>query len=117
VSSFCVALPLQRLRADDDILQKMYDKRLLQIHERAVQDPITKVLYYVESDQRHVAALDPAGKLLWCCDVIPPAKKWFFITSIDPKGEFLEVVVWRVGQGGGRIDKKTGVYTDSGFTL
>jgi hypothetical protein len=119
VAPLCFAWPLQKLRADaeGDGLQRIYDKRLLQIRERAVQDPITKVVYYVESDQRHVAAIDPAGKLLWCCEVIPPAKKWAFITEIDPKGEFLEVVVWRVGQGGGKIDKKTGVYTDGGATL
>ena len=29
-------------------------------------DPVTGTTFYVESDLRHVVALDPAGKILWC---------------------------------------------------
>jgi len=33
---------------------------------RVLQDPKSKVVYYLESDQRHIAAVSPDGKLLWC---------------------------------------------------
>ena len=111
-----LGLSFQKLRAENE-LDHIYAKRLLQIRYRVVQDPTTKVLYYVESDQRHVAAIDPSGKLLWCCEVISPTKKYNFITGIDPEGNYLGVVIWRVGQGGGKIDVRTGVYTDGGATL
>jgi hypothetical protein len=43
---------------------------LADLSMRVLQDPKTKVSYYVESDLRHVAAITPDGKLLWCCEVI-----------------------------------------------
>ncbi len=30
--------------------------------QRVIQDPKTKVIYYLESDLRHIAALSPDGK-------------------------------------------------------
>jgi hypothetical protein len=33
-------------------------------------DPKTKVLFYAESDGRHVAAIDSEGKVLWHRDII-----------------------------------------------
>jgi hypothetical protein len=38
---------------------------------RVLQDPKTKVVYYLESDQCHIAAISPDGKLLWCLQVMP----------------------------------------------
>ena len=37
---------------------------------KSVQDPKTKVTFYLESDGRHVAAISPQGKILWIRDVI-----------------------------------------------
>jgi len=42
---------------------------------RIIQDPKTKIVYYLESDQRHIAAIAPDGKLLWCIEVLPSPDK------------------------------------------
>ena len=94
-------------------------------HNSIIQDPQTKINYYVETDRRHVAAISPLGSVLWCTEVI--SEKWagkMFILKIgfeksnSPDGhDCIGVLIWRVGQGGGQIDEQTGVYTDSGKTL
>ena len=38
---------------------------------RVLQDPKTKVIFYLESDECHIAAISPEGKLLWCTQVMP----------------------------------------------
>jgi hypothetical protein len=95
-------------------------------HNSIIQNPKTKIDYYVESDRRHVVAISPNGAIVWCCEVIPA--KWqgtAFITRISfgkksglSTGEDgIDVKVWRVGQGGGWINAQTGVYSDCGKTL
>ena len=41
---------------------------------QAIQDPVTKVIYYLESDGRHIAAIRPDGKILWIRDPFVDAK-------------------------------------------
>ena len=95
-------------------------------HNTIIQDPQSKISYYVESDRRHVAAINPAGSVLWCSEVIPA--EWtgkMFILKIDfetahdgsDKVNRIGVRIWMGGQGGGWLDKKTGVYTHSEQTL
>jgi hypothetical protein len=50
------------------------------ISQPIVQDPETKIIYYLESDLRHIAAISPDGKLLWRCQV----------TTITPDREKLD---------------------------
>jgi hypothetical protein len=78
---------------------------------QVLQDPQSRVTYYLESDRRHVSAISSDGNLLWCCEVIPVAKqKWSWVISIDdkPTSESLDVAVAVVGQRWGAINKKTG---------
>ena len=41
---------------------------------QVIQDPVTKVIFYLESDGRHIAAISPDGKLLWNRDPFVDAK-------------------------------------------
>jgi hypothetical protein len=78
-----------------------------------IQDSKTKITYYLESDRRHVSAIDPDGKLLWFCEVVPDiVKSRVYIESLDfDKDENkIYVSIWMTGQGGGTIDKKTGKF-------
>jgi hypothetical protein len=95
-------------------------------HNTIIQDPQTKIDYYIESDRRHVAAIGPEGSVLWYSEIIPAnwAGKMFILKisfvktdSSSTHEKLIDVLVWRGGQGGGRIDTKTGVYTDSGQML
>jgi hypothetical protein len=83
--------------------------------KRVIQDPKTKVIYYLESDLRHIAALSPEGKLLWCCEVIPPTMErrvCILGFSFSTKDEnMIFVVSNNIGPTYGNIDKKSGVYT------
>ena len=86
------------------------------LSQRVIQDPKTKVIYYLESDLRHIAALSPDGKLLWCCEVFPVPKVTYrqppFIDRINWDGDDISVAVWTGKSGGyGKIDKQTGVYS------
>jgi hypothetical protein len=87
-----------------------------------LRDPQTKVVYHLESDGRHIAAISPKGKLLWRCAVIEASDNTSRIESFelgasmrpfaesDLKGEdFLVVGVWKSGFWTGIINKKTGV--------
>jgi hypothetical protein len=89
---------------------------------KVIQDAKTKVVYYLESDRRHIAAVSPDGKLLWCCEVIPALKaKSMYIANFGFRSvngeDCVSVSIWRSGYGGGTINEKTGVYTDSGIVL
>jgi hypothetical protein len=91
-----------------------------------LKDQKTKVVYYVESDRRHVAAISPDGKLLWRCQVLRATTDWekgFYISSLEfwhpgdyPAGDikngedYLYVLMWKGGGGCGTINKKTGVF-------
>ena len=44
---------------------------------QAIQDSRTKVIYYLESDHRHVVAIDPEGKILWCCEVVSEKERFY----------------------------------------
>ena len=86
--------------------------------QKVLQDPKTKVIYYLESDLRHIAALSPDGKLLWCCKVIPATAAprvhiisfGFYVKDDDLIG----VTSNPVGLAWGIIHKKTGVYEGLG---
>jgi hypothetical protein len=89
---------------------------------RAIQDPKTKVVYYLESDRRHVAAISPAGNLLWCCEAVPLVKSnAFYIAALEFSKEpafrdkYLCVSLVDGGIGIGSIDMKTGRFIDSGI--
>jgi hypothetical protein len=89
-------------------------------HNDSVQDSQTRTTYYVESDRRHVAAIDKSGSVLWCTEVVPAkfAGRMLVVkVTLDPKGQSLNIEIWRVGWGGGSIDTKTGIYKDYGSTL
>lgn len=95
-----------------------------------IQDPKTKVVYYLESDRRHIAAISPAGKLLWCSEVVRiPSKDWkgikpqriqalWFMSPGDKScGEgnaenYIKVSIIGEGFGGmtGYLEKKTGKF-------
>jgi hypothetical protein len=85
---------------------------------KVIQDPKTKVIYYLESDLRHIAALSPDGKLLWCCEVFPasaPARVRIDSFRFDETDRRVISVGSNNGLGAwGVIDKKTGVYTFKG---
>jgi hypothetical protein len=60
--------------------------------KRVIQDPKTKVTYYLESDLRHIAALSQNGKLLWCCEIVPastPRRVHIISFSFDDKDDHL----------------------------
>ena len=82
---------------------------------QVLQDSKTKVIYYLESDRRHVSAIDPEGKLLWCCEVFRAPTNVFrrppFIDRISCDGEDIAVGVWTGKSAGyGKINKVTGAY-------
>ena len=98
---------------------------------QVLQDLKTKIVYYLESDRRHVTAIAPDGKILWCSEVIPPIEKLkgygvkmeyidhirFNPTdahaTIPLQGEdYLRVEIGGEGFGGmsGHIEKKTGKF-------
>jgi hypothetical protein len=81
---------------------------------QAIQDARTKVIYYLESDHRHVAAVDPEGKLLWCCEVLTEKESnerhhYVALIEVDPGQDYISVSVWRGGFESATINKKTGV--------
>jgi len=45
------------------------DPSLPEHQPEVLKDPKTKIVYYLESDRRHIAAISTEGKLLWCCEV------------------------------------------------
>jgi hypothetical protein len=93
-----------------------------------LQDPKTKVVYYLESDRRHVAAISPSGKLLWCRELVfASSPLWISVRRISfwntgdypfksgSGDDYISVtfVVHEYGFGGtkGIINKKTGACT------
>lgn len=93
-----------------------------------LKDPKTGVIFYLESDRRHISAIAPDGKLLWCREVVPPPDKnrkgsrdlgIYDIQFDDPndqgespdKGDdYLRVNIFGESYAGksGNINKKTG---------
>jgi hypothetical protein len=41
------------------------DRAPVEVQPQILQDSKTNVIYYLESDRRHIAAISPDGKLLW----------------------------------------------------
>ena len=87
--------------------------------QKVIQDPKTKVIYYLESDLRHIAALSPDGKLLWCCEVVPasaPRRVHILFFGFDDKDDHLiDVISNPVGPEYGIIHKKAGNYISRGM--
>src|SRR5471032_2960406 len=87
--------------------------------QKVIQDPKTKVIYYLESDLRHIAALSPDGKLLWCCEVVPasaPSRVHILSFGFDDKDDHLiDVLSNPVGPEYGIIHKKAGNYISRGM--
>jgi hypothetical protein len=88
---------------------------------QVLQDSKTKVIYYLESDRRHISAVDVGGKLLWCCEVFPiPKINYRLPPNIDHiswDGDEIDVGVWTGKSGGyGKIDKQTGVFSPPTIT-
>ncbi len=89
---------------------------------KVLQDPETKVVYYLESDLRHVAAISPDGKLLWCCEVLPAVNDKSkviesHITGFSlEQGKYKDFIGFYFGPftGFAFIDKKTGVIASAG---
>ena len=85
---------------------------------KILQDPKTKVVYYLESDRRHIAAITPDGKLLWCCEVVRASveRRVHIITFAfrDTDENIIDVVTNPVGPEYGTINKLSGVYTFRG---
>ncbi len=86
--------------------------------QRVLQDAKTKVTYYVESDLRHIAAISPDGKLLWCTEVPLGSDKSIHIYGFrysvwQSKDESILLFgyVSTSHEGMGSINKKTGVVT------
>jgi hypothetical protein len=77
-----------------------------------LQDPSTRVVFYLESDRRHVAAISPEGKLLWCDEIIGPSRNGsdpYSISDIRFKNKDTLLYAGYAGAGvAGEIDKKTG---------
>jgi hypothetical protein len=47
-------------------------------------DPQTKVIFYLESDGRHISAISPKGKLLWLVDPFADAKLYSYGANFRP---------------------------------
>jgi len=78
---------------------------------QAIQDPTTKVIYYLESDRRHVSAIDPDGKILWCSEIVSEAwraHRYVQEISLDKSGEKIRFMLWVGGETNGTIEKATG---------
>lgn len=102
--------------------------------QQAECDPKTGVIYYVESDLRHVAAISSNGKILWVCEVVKSSEKrrdWIASIGLgipghvyqspsagglkEEKGEDCIVIeIWVSGFRTATIDKKTGKVQFSG---
>jgi hypothetical protein len=79
-----------------------------------IRDPSTKVIYYLESDGRHLAAISPEGKLLWCTALfhIPTndfVKMLLTVDAINFHDEENLGIYFR-GKHWGTINKTTGVF-------
>jgi hypothetical protein len=91
------------------------DSQVSEPPPQVLQDLKTKVIYYLESDRRHVSAIGPEGKFLWCCQVILAPKndfqRVFRIDRIELNGDDIRVVAFEGSWGVGTISKTTGVYS------
>ena len=77
-------------------------------HPRLLQDPKTKIVYYMESDWRHMAAISPSGKLLWCKSVVPAGARDFSFTL---NGDTIRLSFFLGGCADVQLDKNTGAST------
>lgn len=94
------------------------------------KDPATGILLYVENDGRHVAAIDPEGKILWHRDVTadvdkararggpvavhalgaPGENTLKVMKESGKKGDYAAVLFLNA-KDGGVLDLRTGAYT------
>jgi len=77
----------------------------------AIQDPTTRIIYYLESDRRHVSAIDPNGKILWCGEIVSEAWRahsYVQEISFDKSGKKIRFMLWVGGWTDGTIEKATG---------
>jgi hypothetical protein len=96
--------------------ESVHGQASTQFPAKAIKDPQTGVIYYEESDRRHIAAISAEGKLLWCCEVLPFRDKGtLFITDFGVGGDKIWVSAFVGGMTSGAIDIKTGVFTGSGI--
>jgi hypothetical protein len=51
------------------------------VEPKVLTDPKTRITYYLESDGRHVSAIDPDGKILWHRDPFNEANLWPYRVS------------------------------------
>jgi len=101
--------------AVEDPQQVIRDRKTRFVH---CLDSKTRIMYYLESDLRHVAALTPNGGMLWRCDAVPPASPAgaHVISLALSKSDksVIEVGEILAGPACGEIDKKTGHYLFKG---
>jgi hypothetical protein len=80
---------------------------------QAVRDPKTRVTYYLESDRRHVLAVNSAGKVLWTCDVDSDPNMGRLRADTISIGDDVNLSVHvfaGVSGGNAVINKRTGVF-------
>ena len=76
---------------------------------RVLVDPKTKVVFYLESDQQHIAAISPEGRLLWCKTVTQKTYKlWRIVRFKLLKSGDLNVELAGSGSGEAILDSQTG---------
>jgi len=82
---------------------------------KVLRDAKTKIIYYLESDGRHVSAISPDGKLLWSRDPFvdkklgPYRTPWPIICSFD----FVDPAWWKLHSWLGPEDDFIGVNFNS----
>jgi hypothetical protein len=85
-----------------------------------LQDAKTKVIYYLESDLRHVAAISPDGKLLWCRQIVRTPQndfqRNFRIFRMEWDGDDIDIFEFQGSSGMGKLNKKTGAYSPPTIT-
>jgi hypothetical protein len=83
------------------------------------KDADSGIIFYVESDGRHVTAISPEGKILWTRDPFADAHLPFYrtqtprIVQIGRNGSWLLFIKFNSSQCGS-IDVKTGHFTFTG---
>ena len=87
---------------------------------RAIRDPKTKILYYLEPDLRSIDSISPDGKVLWRCLVITPSykpKSYIEYFCFDERNRKL-IDVWFNNRAAvicyAIIDKQSGALTNRG---
>jgi hypothetical protein len=70
-------------------------------------DRLTKISYFLDSDGRHITAIDPAGKLLWRADPFVDSKldSYRYSHPIILDFEFVDKSWWKIHSYLGRADE------------